>query len=399
MDTSSGWFTKTILLIFSLTLAGVVCYITYRTKATVSSKPNQKLLIICDMWEDGIGGTEEVVKQVRTRLSKKGYKVQLLGLDHISNFKVPFIKGTNSAYPWGIGSKLNKVISNFKPDHILIVWHGIMSQIASAYCHSRRIPFTAFYSARMPECIKAMMGIPVFISRFFINQFLSKASRILVPSSSISEELTQEGFKNVIAWPHGIDLKRFGLPTAKEKKLATKLCDLENKEHPFYLFVGRISKEKNIPAFLNVKLPGTKIVVGPEYCGFNLEKLKEKYPDIVFAGPQYGNDLLNYYRCSDIFLFPSKMDSFGLVMLEALAMGLPIVGFNTTGPKDVVPTGCGVSYLANTDKDLRYCALQAWKDLQKGKVLPSQCHTYASQFSWDIAIEDLEKNLIACTNK
>lgn len=354
----------------------------------------KKLLIICDMWENHIGGVEEVVNQLRNRLPQRNYEVKLMGLADVPVFSVPGMGDVSSPYPWGIKGRVATKISEFKPDHILIVLHGIMSQKSASYCADNNIPFTAFYPGRGPECVYAMSYIPMFITRYFINSFLSKASSILVPSASMRDELIVEGFKNVIAWPHGIDLDTFSLTTLQEKQEATKACNLEGLPRPFYVFVGRISAEKNIPAFLNAKVAGTKIVVGPQDCGFNLESLRKDYPEIIFAGPKRGKDLLNYYKCADIFLFPSKMDSFGLVMLEALATGLPVVGFNTFGPRDVVPKGSGVSYLADSDEEFEICAKQAWKELQAGLVTPEQCRAYASKFSWGAAMDIFEESLI-----
>jgi glycosyltransferase involved in cell wall biosynthesis len=361
----------------------------------LTSSPEKKLLIICDMWEDHIGGVDEVVRQVRTRLAKRSYIVAFMGLEDVSCFDVPFMPGTSSPYPWGIEKQVAKKIRHVRPDYIFIVLHGILSQKAAGYCYKNNVPFTAFYPGRGPECVQKMTGIPMWISRYFINSFLFKASKILVPSHSMHDELIAQGFSSAVAWPHGIDLKNFALPTKEQKDIATQACKLENRTRPFYLYVGRISAEKNMSAFFDVDVPGTKIVVGPEDCGYCLESLQKQYPEIVFAGPQRGRELLNYYHSADVFLFPSKMDSFGLVMLEALASGLPVVGFNTTGPADVVPKGCGVSYLAESDEEFKHCALSAWAALQLdvNQEIPLKCRAYATLFSWDMAMDAFEQNL------
>lgn len=360
----------------------------------VAAQNHKKLLIICDMWDEGVGGVEAVVHQLRRQLPARNYDVTLMGLADVPVFAVPGMPDISSPYPYGIQAKVAEKIAQFKPDHILIVLHGFLSLRAASYCADNNIPFTAFYPGRGPECVYAMTYIPMCITRYFVNGFLSKASKILVPSATMRDELITEGFKNVIAWPHGIDLEKFTLPTAHDKLEATKACNLEGRARPFYLFVGRVSAEKNIPAFLDAKVPGTKIVVGPEECGFNLASLAQQYPDIIFTGSQRGQNLLHYYKSADIFLFPSKMDSFGLVMLEALATGLPVVGFNTFGPRDVVPQGCGVSYLANADHEFQVCAVQAWEALQAGLVTPEQCRAHAAKFSWDVAMDIFQDSLL-----
>ena len=245
----------------------------------------------------------------------------------------------------------------------------------------------------MPELIKSLFGFPIRISRYFINSFLAKATNILVPTPSFAQELIAQGLKNVFTWPHGIDTGIFTLPTATEKEIATQACNLQHRERPFYLFVGRITKAKNLKAFLDLDLPGTKILVGEENIGYSLETLKKQYPQAVFPGLKQGQELLNYYQCSDIFVFPSKIDSFGLVLLEALACGLPIVGFNTFGPGDVAPISSGISYLADVNGSLQTQALQAWYDLQNNIVTPDLCHSYAEQFSWETATDNLLEHL------
>lgn len=362
--------------------------------AITQEPQQQKLLIICDMYETDIGGLENVVFEVRSRMQQEGIDVKLFGLADVPTFTVPFAGGLQSANPLNVRGYIKECINTYKPTYILIVLHGLMSQTAGFYCSDNTIPFTVFYPGRGPEVIKETSYIPCWITRPFINMFLRKANKVLVPSFSMEKELHEnDGLTNVIAWPHGINADVFTLPTPQEKDIARSICKLENCQHPLYLYVGRISPEKNIPGFLNAKLTGTKIVVGPEYGGFNIEKLRKQYPEIIFTGPKRGQDLLNYYRAADIFFFPSKMDSFGLVMPEALSMGLPVVGFDTNGPRDVVPRGCGVSYLADTDQEIEEQAAIAWNDVQNGTVTAQQCHDYAQQFSWISAMEKFKENL------
>lgn len=360
----------------------------------VNKYENKRLLIISDIYENHIGGTEKVIAEIKTRLQKLGMTISVVDLSKISTFRIPFTTEERFPCPWRIKKEMSKIIIDFCPDYILIVPLGIMSFAAGEYCFDNNIPFTIFYSVRMPELSKTLLGIPMCFVRYFINSFLSKAKNILVPTLSFRDELIEQGFKNVITWPHGVDLQSFKTPTSQEKEQATEKCNLHNTSRPFYLFVGHLSKAKNLEAFLNLDLPGTKILVGDENIGFSLNNLRKRYPDVIFPGPKIGNELLNYYQCADIFLFPSKADSFGLVMLEALASGLPIVGFNTSGPRDVVPNGSGVSYLANNNLELQKMALQAWSDLESGKVTAQQCREYAQHFSWDNAVEQLLENLV-----
>ena len=302
----------------------------------------------------------------------------------------------------GIKQKIADKIYECEPDHIFIPLHlpGVLSYQASCFCSENNIPFTGFYFLRYPDTWKMMARVWPFNSisfslcRYWTHNFLSDATNVLVPTRSMRDELIAEGCKDVYTWPHGVNLSRFTLPTAQEKVAARKRCKLDGYKRPLYLFVGRLCLQKNIPALLNVKVPGTKVVVGPAEDFFSLGKLRKQYPDIVFVGGKYGQELLDYYRSADVFLFPSKFDSFGIVLLEALATGLPIVGFNAFGPSDVVPNGCGVSYLADNDQEFQACAEQAARDLKDGKVTPLMCRDHAAKFSWEAAIDILESRLV-----
>lgn len=374
------------VLTFSLLLNG-------ESDFSGAHSPQKKLLIVCDMWEHTIGGVEELFHQVRNRFVKKGYRVELMGLADVDHFKVPIMASTKSPYPWGNNVKLAKKMKAFKPDYVLVIWHGFMSHQSASYFQEKKIPFIAFYPGLLPEAIKSVAGIPLFITNYVINNFLKKASKVVVASNAMKNHLLAQGVDHVLVWPHGIDIERFTLPTKAEKQLAIKKCMLEKKQHPFHLYVGRLDPMKNLDLFFNVSLPGTKIVVGPE-DGYSIAALRKKYPDIIFTGGKQGDALLDYYRAADVFLFPSKIDAFGLVVVEALAMGVPTVCFDSFGPSEIIPKGCGVGYLAKNNKQFKHYALQAWKDVQSNPLLAQQCHNYAARFSWDVAMDELEKNLI-----
>jgi len=353
----------------------------------------KKVLIICDMVEDRIGGAETVVRQMVKRLPKKNCLVEFMNLDDVPYFTMPWMKDAHCAVPFLSTRYVAEKITVFKPDHIFIVFQGFLAADAARYCKNNNIPFTGFYSAFAPEVVKKASGLPMCLTRYFSSDpFLSRATNVVVPTASMRDVLNEDGFRHVIAWPHGIDLDQFTVPTAEEKVAATRACCLEGLKRPFYLYVGRVTPIKNLPAFFDITLPGTKIVVGPENDGFSIEKAKKAYPGIIFVGPKKGAELAKYYQAADVFVLPSKLDSFGLVLLEALASGIPVVGFNTFGPMDVVPHGCGVSYLANdlnSLPELQSCALRAWDDVQNGAVTSSMCRAHAERFSWDRAMNQL----------
>ena len=210
---------------------------------------------------------------------------------------------------------------------------------------------------------------------------------------SLLEDLKKNGFRNMVLWKQVVDANRFRLFSERERQDFLKSQRLENRPRPFYLFVGRVSSEKNIEAFLKAGLPGTKLVVGPEGAGLSLAKLKRKYPQVMFTGPRYGDELGGYYASSDVFMFPSKADTLGLVMLEAMASGLPVVGFNVTGPKDVIEPGGQTGFLAENDADLKEKAVQAWENLQSGNITRQACRDAALKASWSQCVSTLLENL------
>jgi len=333
-----------------------------------------RLLIIADIEEEHIGGTEEVIRQIKKRLLLQNCNVRVMDMSELDTIQLPFLHGEPFTKPWGIKKHVAAVFKEFQPDYILIALMGPLSTSAADYCAEHEIPFTAFCSVRLPEISNIVTHIPCWITKYFIvNKFLSQAHHILVPTDSFKRELAIDGFANVTVWPHGIDLGNFPLPTKELKHQLVKALQLEGLPHPFYLYVGHLSKIKNLQAFLDLEVPGTKIVVGDENIGFSLAELKENYPEIIFTGPQRGINLLAYYHCADIFMFPSKNDSFGLVILEALACGLPIV--------------------ANNDEELGLCARWAWRHVQAGVIKPEDCRRYAARFSWETSIALLLNNL------
>lgn len=370
----------------------------YSTQESYPHK-DKKFLIISDINQNRIGGTEKVIKEIKTRLEKKGLNVFVLDFSQVSTFTIPGMSDEKSVYPWRIRKELESLIQDFNPDYILIIPLGIMSFVAGNYCYKKKIPFSVFCSVRMPQLCKSLLHIPTKITTYFMNKFLSKASIIFVPTQSFADELYAQNLQNIVVWPHGVDTEFFKLPNQAQKEEARIKCNLENCQRPIYLFVGRLTKIKNLEAFLDLNIPGTKVVVGNENVGYSLKSLQAKYPQAIFPGPKIGQELLDYYASADIFIFPSKIDAFGLVILEALASGLPLVAFDVCGPRDIAPTGCNVSYLAHDNAQLQQCASQAWSDLSNGYITPEQCNTYAQKFSWDDAVNSLVQNAVQIQDK
>ena len=236
---------------------------------------------------------------------------------------------------------------------------GPLGQIARRYCVRNKLPFTTSYHTRFPEYIAERFPVPLSWSYQAMRSFHRPSSGVLVATRSLARELEAKGFGNLRPWTRGVDCALF-------RPRDEPFYDLPG---PIFLYVGRVAVEKNIRAFLELELPGSKVIVGD---GPQRGALQREFPQVRFAGERRGEDLARHYAGADAFVFPSLTDTFGLVLLEALASGLPVAAFPVTGPRDVLAeSGAGV-----LDRDLGAAALAALK------IPRSRCRAYAESFSW-----------------
>lgn len=219
---------------------------------------------------------------------------------------------------------VTRFIDEIMPDHIHIATEGPLGLQARLFCEDHGIHFTSSYHTRFPEYLAARAPIPEEVGYAYLRWFHWEASTTLVPTATMARDLVAQGFRNICTWTRGVDRSIF-YPGPK-----TEFLDLPG---PHLLYVGRVAVEKNVAAFLDLKTPGTKIVVGD---GPQLIELKAKYPDALFLGHKAGAELTRLYQSADVFVFPSKTDTFGNVMTEALACGTPVAAFPVTGPIDVL---------------------------------------------------------------
>lgn len=248
----------------------------------------------------------------------------------------------------------------FAPDAIHLVTEGPLGWAARAFCLKRGIPFTTAYHTRFPEYVHARIRLPVSWSYAFVRWFHAPSAAVLVVSPAIRDELAARGFRNMAPWSRGVDI------TAFRPQPRAELGD----GRPVWLYAGRVAIEKNIKAFLDLDLPGTKWVVGG---GPQLKSLQRRYPEVCFFGSVDTEELAYRYSQADCFVFPSVTDTFGLVMVEALASGVPVAGYPVPGPLDVV-TDPRVGAL---DPDLRTACLAAVaRD-------PDDCRRHAETFTWE----------------
>jgi glycosyltransferase involved in cell wall biosynthesis len=350
------------------------------TKKTNHLSEVGSILIVSDAWKPQTNGVVTTVKNVRYQLLKKGYRVRLLTPNYFK-FRLPtYDPGVQLAIP--TPDAISKCFQKFKPERIFIATEGPIGFAVRHYCIEAKIPFTTAYTTKWPEYLKQHMYLPKRLTWQMAQWFHQPAHAVMVATKSLQSELKSHGIHNVCPWTRGVDTQQFHRLSEAERNLF-----FPHLPRPFYVYAGRVSSEKNIGAFLDVNLPGTRFVIGE---GSDLEALKVRYPKVVFTGLLAGGTLARYYASCDVFVFPSKTDTFGLVMLEALASGLPVVAFNITGPVDVIDPEAGIGYLANTNQELEQFCIQAWKDLQEKPALREQCYQYVlAHYSWSVVADIL----------
>lgn len=266
--------------------------------------------------------------------------------------------------------RLRRTIENFQPCVVHIATEGPLGMAARRYCNKRNIPFTTAFHTKFPEYLNARFKVPVKWTYAAMRRFHAPSRSIMVATATVERELTQYGFRNIKRWSRGVDTTLF---RPREKYFL-------DFPRPISLYVGRVAVEKNIEAFLALKQPGTKVVVGD---GPKLQYLAKKYPDVVFAGVKEGEDLARYFAAADVFVFPSLTDTFGLVLLEALACGVPVAAYPVAGPLDVIgdaPVGC-------LDADLGTAVQKALT------ASPLECRAHAERYSWDASASQFLANI------
>jgi glycosyltransferase involved in cell wall biosynthesis len=327
-----------------------------------------KLLTVTDAWHPQVNGVVRTIEATNHELQRAGHEIALITPQSFITLPCPGYREIRlSLLP---GRRVAAAIDALRRESPALAIHiateGPLGQAARRYCVRHRLPFTTAYHTRFPQYLNAMFGVPERWVYGFLRRFHGAATHALSPTPEVDRELAAIGLGNVRRWTRGVDLDVF-VP-GDDAPL------LRSHARPRFLYVGRVSVEKNIEAFLTLDLPGTKIVAG---VGPALPMLKKRFPDVLFVGVLSREDLARLYSGVDVFVFPSRTDTFGLVMLEALACGTPVAAYPVQGPLDVV----GGADVAVLDEDLRKAALLALK------VDRSRCRAWAERFSWRAATE------------
>jgi glycosyltransferase involved in cell wall biosynthesis len=268
------------------------------------------------------------------------------------------------------GKGVARKIKEFEPDAIHIATEGPLGLSARAYAVRNRLPFSTAYHTRFPEYVQARTGIPLSWTYAFLRWFHGPSMAVMAPTIVVKDDLEKFGFTNVVLWSRGVDTEVFQMQESKAL----------NSAHPIFLYVGRVAVEKNINAFLEIDLPGSKWVVGD---GPAMAKIKQQYPNVNYLGVLKQPELAKVYAAADVFVFPSKTDTFGLVLLEAMACGTPVAAYPVTGPIDVL----GDSPAGAMHENLRTACLEALK-------IPREvARAHAERFSWRASTEQFARHL------
>lgn len=335
----------------------------------VARAAGQRIMIVTDAWEPQVNGVVRTLRTVALELRAMGHVVEVIGPDRFVTVPCPTYSSIRLAVlP---RQRLDRLIGAFRPEALHISTEGPLGISARRWALRNNMPFTTAFHTRFPEYLHARVGLPPRIPYALLRHFHSASSGLMVATASLQRDLEALGFRNIRRWSRGVELDLFRPQPRRDWGLPG----------PVFLYVGRVAVEKNIGAFLALDLPGSKVVVGD---GPQLAGLRQRYPDVHFAGVLHGAELARAYAGADVFVFPSLTDTFGLVLLEALASGTPVAAFPVTGPVDVLE---GAANIGALDHDLRTACLRA---LQADRVA---CRRHAEQFSWQACAERFLANL------
>lgn len=321
-----------------------------------------RIMIVTDAWEPQVNGVVRTMKNTRAELEAMGHQVEYLTPLEFRTVPCPTYPDIRlSLMP---ARRVTERLDRFGPDALHLSTEGPLGLAARSWAVKRGHPFTSAYHTRFPEYVHARTRIPLAWTYAYLRWFHGPSKAILAPTPVVKRDLEKWGFANVRVWSRGVDHTIFH-PRSVNRLRTTP---------PIFLYVGRVAVEKNIEAFLELDLPGSKWVAGE---GPALEGLRRRFPQANYLGVLSQQELAEVYASADVFVFPSKTDTFGLVLLEALACGLPVAAYPVTGPLDVI----GDSQAGVLHEDLRTACLKAL-ELKREHAL-----AHARRFSWRAASE------------
>ncbi|MFK0384272.1 MULTISPECIES: bifunctional monoglucosyl/glucuronosyl diacylglycerol synthase [Rhizobium/Agrobacterium group] len=336
-----------------------------------------RITIVTDAWHPQVNGVVRSIENTNLELARLGVDVRMVTPQNFHSIPCPTypeIRLSVAGY-----RRVAAEIEKSQPSFVHIATEGPLGFMARRWCVKNRMRFSTSYHTRFPEYVAARFPVPERWLYAFVRWFHNGGNTCMVATQSLETELEARGVRNLRRWSRGIDAHLFH-PRPK-----TSLpFDLPR---PIFMTVGRVAIEKNLPEFLDLDLPGSKVVVGD---GPARAELQEKYPDVLFTGVKTGEALADAYAQADVFVFPSKTDTFGNTILEALASGVPVAAFPVTGPIDILGDNPEAGAL---DNDLRNACLAALSCSAEGALALSK------NYSWEKASRQFLDNVIQAAGK
>ncbi|MCL4671961.1 MAG: glycosyltransferase family 1 protein [Sphingomonadaceae bacterium] len=332
----------------------------------------QRIAIVTDAWTPQMNGVVRTLTTTCAILRERGHEVMVIAPDQFASLPCPTYPEIRLALP--APGEVAARIAGFAPDAVHIATEGPLGLAARRHCLRQGRPFSTAYHTQFPEYLARRTGLSAGLFWRYIRWFHGPVQRIMVATESIRRELRAHGLVRLHHWSRGVDLACFtpGAPPPPQ---------FADMPRPIQLYVGRVAVEKNIEAFLAAPYPGSKVVVGD---GPELTALQARFPEAHFLGRKSGTELAGCYAGADVFVFPSRTDTFGLVMIEALACGTPVAAYPVAGPVDIVTDRVGAlsDQLERAIDAALYCR-------------SSDCAGHAAQFSWDAATDQFVAGLVA----
>jgi glycosyltransferase involved in cell wall biosynthesis len=328
-----------------------------------------KLAIVTDAWSPQVNGVVTTLKRTASTLEQLGHEAAVLS--PVGHLTIPCPTYPEIRLALWPGKRLAAALDALAPDAIHVATEGPLGMAAARHCARSRLAFTTSYHTQFPQYVGKRLPIPESITYALLRRHHARARRTLVATEQQRRELVARGFVNVVLWSRGVDTELFR-PRGREHLPHAR---------PIFAYLGRVAVEKNIGAFLDLDLPGTKVVIGD---GPDRPALEKRYPAAVFTGIKLGIELAQALSSADVLVFPSRTDTFGLVLLEASACGTPVAAYPVTGPIDVVERAVtGV-----LDEDLRNAALAALA------LDRERCRRAAGEWTWERATAQFVAHLV-----
>jgi len=328
-----------------------------------------RIALVSDAWAPQVNGVVRTLTALMRELARREHTVARITPDLFRTLPCPTYPEIRLALR--PSARVAELIEEAEPDAIHITTEGPLGIAARRYCLRRGYGFTTAFHTRFPEYVAARFSVPAAWSYALMRRFHAPSKGVMVATDTVRRELAARGFGNLRRWSRGVDAELYD-PALRS--------DLDGLTRPIFLSVGRVAVEKNFGAFLGLDLPGSKVVVGD---GPLLDELRRHHPEARFLGKREGRDLAQLYASADVFVFPSRTDTFGLVLLEALASGLPVAAYPVPGPLDVI----GASGVGVLDEDLR-CAALAALDISR-----ERCREHALRYTWTASADQFIENL------